>query len=104
MALWSRLRRLERRSEDETVPARCEKCGEEMRVREGIFLDLAVLDWQMHQEGGEEVPAGTPADVRWVWEHGCDPIGLRDKRTGESVFGAVWERAVLVGRGTERGA
>jgi hypothetical protein len=49
MGLRDKLRRLERRSEGETLLARCEACGEEMRVRDGILLDLAVLDWQMHQ-------------------------------------------------------
>ena len=82
--------------------ARCESCGEEMRVREGVLLEVAVLDWRVHQ--GEEIPADTPADMRWVWEHGCDSFRLRDKRTGEHVFGAVWERGVLAQRGAQRGA
>ncbi len=101
MGLRDKLRRLERRSEDGTLPARCEECGEEMRIRDGVLLDLAVLDWRMHREESEELPAGTPADMRWVWDHGCDPIGLRDKRTGESVFGALWERGVLAQRGDD---
>lgn len=104
MGLRDKLRRLERRSEGETLPARCEACGEEMRVRDGILLDLPVLDWQMDEEGIEELPAGTTADLRWVWDHGCDPLRLRDKRTGEHLSGAVWERGVLAQRGAERGA
>ena len=103
MGLRDKLRRLERRSEAETVLARCEACGEEMRVREGILLDVAVLGWQMHQQGGG-VPPSTPADIRWAWGHGCDPLCLRDKSTGECVFGAVWERGVRAQRGAERGA
>jgi hypothetical protein len=104
MGLRDKLRRLERRSEPETVLARCEACGEEKRVRDGILLDLMVFAWQMDQEGEEELPPGAPADIRWVWGHECDPLCLRDKHTGEHIFGHVWERGVLVQRGAEGGA
>jgi hypothetical protein len=104
MGLRDKLKRLERRSEGETLVARCEVCGEEMRIRGGILPDLAVLEWQMDQEGSEELPADTPADMRWVWNHECDPLCLRDKQTGEHIFGALWERGVLAQAGDSRGA
>ena len=66
MGLKDRLRKLEEVAGAETVVARCEGCGEEMRIREGILLDVTCLEWQIHQDGTAELPADTPQDVRWV--------------------------------------
>lgn len=104
MGLKDRLRKLEHSAEGGTVLAVCLECGEKQRIREGILLDLVALDWQMHQDGAEELPADTPSDVRWVWEHPCDALELRDKFTGESIFGAVWEQGTRAMRAREDGA
>ncbi len=100
MGLRDRLWRLEQEADSETVLAVCRECGEEKRIREGILLDVVVLDWQLHQPdtNDDELLANEAGDVRWIWNHPCDPLALRDKQTGESVFGAVWERGVQANR------
>ena len=99
MGIRDRLRRPEKATEGETVVARCERCGEEMRIREGILLDVSCLEWQTHRDGTNELPADTDPDIRWVWEHPCDALLLRVKASGESVFGHVWERGDAGERG-----
>jgi hypothetical protein len=103
--LRGKLARLERKAAVETIQARCGGCGEERRIRADILLDVAVLEWRMHQDGAAELPADTLGDVRWVASHPCDPLLLRDRATGESVFGPVWERGVRANRekGTNAG-
>jgi len=94
MGIRDRLRRLEQEADRETVLAVCQECGEERRIREGIFLDMVTLEWQLHQSDAneDELLTNEPEDVRWIRTHPCDPLALRDKLSGESVFGAVWER------------
>jgi hypothetical protein len=107
VGIKDRLRKLEETAEAETVVARCGGCGEEMRIREGILLDVTCLDWQMHQDDTDELPADTDPDLRWVWDHPCDALLLRDKSSGESVFGHAWERgvrAVRARKAAENGA
>jgi hypothetical protein len=92
MGIRDRLRRLEHSTEGETVLAACLECGEEKRIRDGIFLDLVALEWKMHQSTDtdeEELLANEPEDERWVWEQPCDALALRDKQTGQSIFGAL---------------
>ena len=103
MGLRDRLRRLEQVAEGETMHARCEECGEERRIGD-VFLDVVALDWQMHQEGIDKLPAGTPDDIRWVWEHPCDVLALIDKTTGEHVFGEGWASGARLVRENQRGA
>jgi hypothetical protein len=101
MGIRDRLKRLERAAGEDTVLARCLECGEEKRIRAGIFLDLVALGWQMRQDGSDQLPDATPSDIRWVHEHPCDALHLRDKQSGESVFGEVWERGALAMRGAD---
>ena len=84
-SLEKRLERLERRIGD-------------------VFLDVVALEWQMHQEGTDELPLGTPEDIRWVWEHPCDVLALVDKATGEHVFGEGWASGARLVRENQRGA
>jgi hypothetical protein len=54
----------------------CRECGEEAKIRHGILLDLTILDSRLAREGNAgELPADTPRDVRWVWEHPCARSG-----------------------------
>jgi hypothetical protein len=71
VSIRDRLRKLEEATETEVMVAKCEGCGEEMRTRQGILLDVIYLEWQMHQEGIDALPADTDPDIRWVWEHPC---------------------------------
>ncbi len=57
------------------------------------MLDLVALDWQMHHDGVEELPADTPPDIRWVWEHPHGGLSLVEKNTHEPVFGHKWAEA-----------
>jgi hypothetical protein len=99
MGLRDKLGRLERAASEETVLARCLECGEEKRIRGGIMLDLVALDWQTRHDGSEADEL--PDDVRWVRQHPCDPLLMRDKQTGGSIFGAAWERAARAARERE---
>jgi hypothetical protein len=100
MGIRDKIKRLERAAEEETVLAVCRECGEERRLRCDPLLDVVALEWQLHQPDTDEdeLLANEPEDVLWVWNHACDPLALRDKHTGESVFGPVWERGVRANR------
>jgi hypothetical protein len=98
MGIREKIRHLEHQAEGETVLAVCRECGAEKRIRAGIFLDMVTLDWQMHQNGTVELPADTPSDIRWVRTHPCHALALREKHSGVSVFGEVWERGVRANR------
>jgi hypothetical protein len=54
VGIRDRLRKLEEAAEGETVMAKCGVRGEEMRIRQGILLDVTCLEWQMHQDGTDE--------------------------------------------------
>jgi hypothetical protein len=94
MGLRDRLRHLERAAEGEAPLVVCLECGEEVRIRSGIMLDLVALEWKMHHDGAEEPPTETPRDVRWVWEHPHDALKLVDKATGEPTLGHKWAEGV----------
>jgi len=106
LRIRDRLRRLEQEADSGTDLAVCRECGGEKRIREGIFLDMVSLDWQLHQPdtNEDELLANEAGDVLWIWNHPCDPLALRDKHTGESVFGVVWERGVRANREREADA
>ena len=88
MGLREKLRRLENAAKDHKVPARCSECGEEHLVDPHMQLDLVGLDWFGYHRDGQ-LPADTPSDVRWVFEHPHSASALIDIRTGEPVFRGV---------------
>jgi hypothetical protein len=81
------LRRLEREAEGETALLVCEECGEELRVRVGIELDLVARSWaEEYKRRGGEVYGETPEDVHLVNNHPCGWTALRHKYSGEPLF------------------
>jgi hypothetical protein len=87
LGIRERLRHLERAAEDETVLLRCLECGEELRVREGIELDLVAHEWVEEQERrGRKVYGEAPEDVHLINNHPCNWTALRHKHTGERLF------------------
>jgi hypothetical protein len=96
-----RLKRLEQAA-DNTL-AVCRECGEERRLASDPHFEAIALQWQMAQPGAYEdkLLAKAPPDLLWIWNHPCDPLALRDRHTGESVFGAFWEKSVRARRERE---
>jgi hypothetical protein len=84
MGLRSWVRRLEQRSEGETVTLLCEECGEEFRVAEDTGPALVAYEWQEHT--GAESYQPTPQDVFVLVGHKHDGsrAPLVKKATGES--------------------
>jgi len=81
MSLRDKLRRLERRSEGETVTLVCQECGEEFRVAEDTDLALVAWDWLEHT--GAESYQPTPKDVFAIVDHAHGTSALVKKATGE---------------------
>jgi hypothetical protein len=87
VGIRDRLRHLERAAEDETVLLRCLECGEELRVREGIELDLVAEAWaEERKRRGNRVSWEAPEDVHRINNHPCSWTALRHKYTGERLF------------------
>jgi hypothetical protein len=94
MGVRARLRRLENSAESEIATLLCQECGEELRVREGIELDLVADTWAEGMwERGNEVQWETPENVRLIRNHPHSELSLINKRTGERLFpwGAIHE-------------
>jgi hypothetical protein len=92
VGLRDKISRLKRAAEGEVAVWVCEECGEELRVREGIELDLVAESWAEGQRSrGREVHSETPEDVRLINNHPCEWTALRNKRTGERLFSS-WGR------------
>lgn len=81
MGLRDKLRRLERRSEGETVTLLCQECGEEFRVAEDTDVELLAWEWIEHT--GEKSYQPTPKDVFVIVEHEHGASALVKKATGE---------------------
>ena len=87
MGIRDRLRYLERAAADETVLLRCLECGEKLRVREGIEMDLVAHEWaEERKRRGHKVCGETPEDVHLINYHPCGWTALRHKHTGERLF------------------
>jgi hypothetical protein len=81
------MRRLERATGEEIMTLVCQECGEELRVRQGIELDLVAESWaEEYKRRGGEVYGETPEDVRLINNHPCNWTALRNKHTGERLF------------------
>ena len=92
MGLKDKLKRLQRIAGEETTTLVCQECGEELRVRDGIELDLLAHEWaeeQRRRGRGHEVHGDTYPDVYLVNHHPCGWTALRYKYTGERLF--PWE-------------
>jgi hypothetical protein len=83
MGLRDKLRRLERRSEGETVTLVCQECGEEFRVAEDTGPALVAFEWQEHTGAKSYQP--TPKDVFVLrgHKHAGSRAPLVKKATGE---------------------
>jgi hypothetical protein len=72
MSLRDKIRRLERAAEGEVAVLVCQECGEELRVRDGVELDLVADSWAERQrERGLKVYGETPEDVHLSNNHPC---------------------------------
>ena len=87
MRSW--IKRLERVAENEVAVLVCEECGEELRMREGIELDLVADSWAQEQKrrGRASLVYGeTLEDVHLINNHPCGWAALRHKGSGEQLF------------------
>jgi hypothetical protein len=81
------LRRLEHCAEGEIATLECQECGEELRVRDGIELDLVAHSWaEEMKKRGHEVYGETPEDVHLINNHPCGWTALRHKYTDQRLF------------------
>jgi uncharacterized protein YbaR (Trm112 family) len=89
VTLRRRITRLERTADGETKTLVCQECGEELRIRDGIELDLLAHEWaeeQRRRGRGHEIHGETHPDVFLINNHPCDWTALRYKYTGERLF------------------
>jgi hypothetical protein len=101
MRLRDKLKRLEQAAD--TTLAVCGECGQERRLYCDPLFEGTALEWKMRQPGtdADRLLAEAPPDLLWIWNHPCDPLALRDRETGESIFGMYWEQAVRARRERE---
>lgn len=84
MSLRGRIKRLEREAGEDMVVLVCKECGEELRVRDGLELDLVAHSWaEEAKKRGVEVYGETPSDVYRVLDHPHGELSLADISTGE---------------------
>ena len=89
MGLKDKLKRLQRAAGVETTVLVCQDCGEELRVQDGIELDLLAHEWveEQRRRGREpEVYGEMHPDVFLINNHPCPWTALRNKYTGERLF------------------
>ena len=89
MGLKDKLKRLQRAVGFETTVLVCLECSEELRVRDGIELDLIAHEWaeeQRRRGRGHEIHGETHPDVFLINDHPCPWAALRNKYTGERLF------------------
>ena len=68
----------------------CEECGEELRVRGGIELDLVAESWAEEQRRrGGKVYQEMPPEVLAIANHPHGELSFINKSTGERLF-ASW--------------
>jgi hypothetical protein len=93
-----RLKRLEQVTD--TTLAVCRECGQERRLYCDPLFEANALQWQLSRPDTDEdkLLAEAPPDLLWIWNHPCDPLVLRDRHTGESIFGMYWEEVVRARR------
>ncbi len=95
MEIRDRLWRLAQEAEAEIPTLVCQECGEELRVRDGIELDLIAEAWAIGaRQRGVEVYGETPQDVQRMNDHPYGWAALRNKATGEGLFPWVFAGAV----------
>jgi hypothetical protein len=87
VGLRDRMRRLEKVADEEMMTLVCRECGEELRVRQGIELDLVADAWAQEQKKrGQKDYGEPPEDVHLINYHPCNWTALREKYTGERLF------------------
>jgi hypothetical protein len=89
MGLKDKLKRLRRTAGIETTVLVCLECGEELKVRDGIELDLIAHEWaeeQRRRGRGHEIYGETHPDVFLINNHPCPWTALRHKHTNERLF------------------
>jgi hypothetical protein len=99
VGIRNRLRKLEEAAQEETVLLRCLECGEELRVQEGLEIDLVAHEWaeeQRRRGRGHEIYGETHPDVYLIASHPHSELSLVDTGTGEpwlkGLIGApAWE-------------
>ena len=99
MGIRDRLPKLEGVAHEETVLLRCLECSEEIRVQEGLELDLVAHEWaeeQRRRGRGYEIHGETHPDVYLIVNHPHGELSLIDTSTGEpwlkGLIGAhAWE-------------
>jgi hypothetical protein len=99
VGIRDKLKRLEQAAENTTL-AVCAECGEERRLYCDPLFEVNALQWKLSRPDTDEdkLLAEAPPDLLWIWNHPCDPLALRDRDTGEALFGAYWEQAVRARR------
>jgi hypothetical protein len=86
VGIRDRLRKLEEATEDETVLLRCLECGEQLRVADGLELDLVAFEWaeeQRRRGRGSEIHGETHPNVYFIVNHPHSELSLIDTSTGE---------------------
>ena len=93
MRLRSRLRRLERDADVQTVNLRCPECGAEFTAKgQDPVLEFLAFEWERNSDS--ETYRETPADVMAIANHEHDPSLMVNMATGKPWCGELFAGTV----------